>query len=312
MFRKRILIPRRELQVFMKPFHPFFLVGTLLLLSLVVYAQTSAPAVAGTTAPAARPDNAPANDPDPLLDAPPLPKTPITLIGGTVRNVDHVRNRIAVQPFGTGSSMKMFFDERTHFFRDGRETTQLAVQKGDRVYVDTQLDSGRVFARNIRVDSNAMPADASGQVIYYDPTRALLTIQDQLSSQPVSFRLDDHTVVKGPGGAAEARDLVPGSLINVRFSPPRANRGLAQEVSIIAVPGSVFTFAGKITHLDLSIGLLSVENATDNKRYDIFFQPQTPGITRQLTEGSDVTVEAVFEGNRYTARSVALNQARNE
>ena len=144
------------------------------------------------------------------------------------------------------------------------------------------------------------------------PTRALLTVQDQLSSQPVSFRLDGHTVVKGPGGAAGARDLVPGSLITIRFSPARANRGLAQEVSIIAVPGSVFTFAGKITHLDLSIGLLSVENATDHKRYDIFFQPQTPGITRQLTEGSDVTVEAVFEGNRYSARSLTLNQARNE
>ncbi len=287
--------------------------GTLLLLCALACAQAMPSAGSSTpaTAPATQPGGAAADGPDPLLDTPPLPKTSVTLIGGTVRNVDHVRNRLAVQPFGSGSSMKMFFDERSHFFRDGRETTQLAVQKGDRVYVDTQLDNGRIFARNIRVDSNAMPADAAGQVIAYDPTRARLTIHDELSSQPVSFRLDDHTVFKGRG-AATARELAPGSLISVRFSPVGAHRGVAQEVSIIAVPGMLFTFAGKVTHLDMSIGLLSVDNVTDNKRYDIFFSSRTPGVTRQLTEGSEVTVEAVFEGNRYAARSVTVEQARSK
>ncbi len=297
----------------MKPFHPFLSAGTLLLLSVVVCAQAVSTPTAGTpaAAPAAHPDTSAADGPDPLLDPPPLPKTPITLVGGIVRHVDHIRNRLALQPFGSGATMKMFFDERSHFFRDGREATQLAVKKGDRVYVDTQLEEGRIFARNVRVDSNAMPADASGQVISYDPTRALLTLQDQLAAQPVSFRLDDHTVVKGLAGPASARDLVPGSLISVRFAPGR-NRGVAQEISIVAVPGSLFTFAGKVTHLDMSIGLLSLENVTDGKRYDIYLQPRTPGVTRALTEGADVTVEAVFDGSRYTARSLTLNQARSQ
>ncbi len=294
----------------MKLFFPFSLAGTLLLLGAIVYGQSMP--TAGSSTPATTPSpqaGASADGPDPLLDTPPLPKTPVTLIGGTVRNVDHVRNRLAVQPFGSGSSMKMFFDERSHFFRDGRETTQLAVRKGDRVYVDTQLDNGRVLARNIRVETNAMPADASGQVIAYDPTRAQLTIHDDLSSRPVTFRVDDHTTYKGQ--ATDARGLAPGSLVSVRFSPG-LRRDLAQEVSVIAVPGSVFTFAGKVTHLDMSIGLLSVDNATDNKRYDIFFAPNTPGVTRKLTEGSDVTVEAVFEGSRYSARSISLNQVRSQ
>lgn len=296
----------------MKRFLPFWLAGTLLLLCAMGSAQANAPgAKAPAAAAPAHPETAPADEQDPLLAPPPMPKSQITLVGGIVRNVDHIRNRIAVQPFGSNSSMKMFFDERSHFFRDGRETTQLGVRQGDRVYVDTQLDEGRVFARNIRVDSNAMPADASGQVILYDPTRALLTMQDQLSSQPVSFRLDEHTAIKSPGGAGSTRDLVPGSLISVRFAP-QAGRGVAQEIAIIAVPGSVFTFTGKVTHLDMSIGLLSIDSATDNKRYDISFQPNTPGFTRQLTEGSDVTVEAVFQGDRYVARSVTLNQARTD
>ncbi len=294
----------------MKLFFPFSLAGTLLLLCAVVCGQ--AMPAPGSSTPATTPSTQPgasADTPDPLLDAPPLPKTPVTLVGGTVRNVDHVRNRLAVQPFGAGSSMKMFFDERSHFFRDGRETTQLAVRKGDRVYVDTQLDNGRVLARNIRVETNAMPADASGQVIAYDPTRAQLTIHDNLSSRPVTFRVDDHTAFKGQ--ATDARSLAPGSLVSVRFSPG-VRRDVAQEVSVIAVPGSVFTFAGKVTHLDMSIGLLSVDNVTDNKRYDIVFVPNTPGVTRKLTEGSDVTVEAVFEGSRYSARSISLNQASSQ
>lgn len=298
----------------MKPFLPFWLIATLLVLSALASAQANAPGPAKP--PAAAPgashsDSAPGDEQDPLLAPPPMPKTEITLVGGVVRNVDRIRNRITVQPYGAGSSMKMFFDERSHFFRDGRETTQLGVRNGDRVYVDTQFDNGRVFARTIRVDSNALPADAAGQVIEYDPTRALLTLQDQLSSQPVSFRLDEHSVIKGQGSARSARDLVPGSLITVRFAPG-ARAGVAQEISIIAVPGSVFTFSGKVTHLDMSTGLLTVDNAADNKRYDLFFLPSTPGITRQLTEGSEVTVEAVFQGDRYSARSVSLNQARTE
>ncbi len=294
----------------MKRFYPFTLAGTLLLLSALVWAQ--AMPTAGSSTPATTPSAQPggsADAPDPLLDTPPLPKTAVTLVGGTVRSVDHVRNRIAVQPFGSGSSMKMFYDERSHFYRDGRETTQLGVRQGDRVYVDTQLDNGRVFARNVRVETNTAPADASGQVIAYDPTRAWLTVRDNLSSRLVTFLVDDHTVFKGRASAA--RDLAPGSLVSIRFSPG-VKRELAQEISVIAVPGSVFTFTGKVTHLDMSIGLLSVDNVTDNKRYDIFFAPRTPGVTRQLTEGSEVSVEAVFEGTRYSARSVTLGQARSQ
>ena len=90
------------------------------------------------------------NPGDPLLDVPPLPKGKATLVGGRVGKIDPIRNRITVEPFGGGDKMKVFFDERTHIYRDGTETTQANIHKGDRVYVDTLLDGPRVFARNIR------------------------------------------------------------------------------------------------------------------------------------------------------------------
>src|SRR5581483_8384884 len=118
----------------------------------------------------------PQTDPDPLLDPPPLPSGKVTLIGGTVKSVDMVRNRLVVQPFG-GRAMKINFDERTHIYRDGVETTQLGIHKGDRVYVDTMLDGSAVFARNIRVRSQGQPAHAEGQVVSFDPQSGVLVLR---------------------------------------------------------------------------------------------------------------------------------------
>ena len=39
--------------------------------------------------------------------------------------------------------MKKAYDKRTHVYRDGVETTQLGIRKGDRAYVDTMLDGHR-------------------------------------------------------------------------------------------------------------------------------------------------------------------------
>ena len=101
-------------------------------------ADTSPGVVAGISS-GSRADNAPADDNpyNPLLEIPPLPKSNTTLIGGFATSIDHVRNRLTVQPFGRGEKVKLFTDERTHIYRNGAETTVLGIHKGDRVYVDT-------------------------------------------------------------------------------------------------------------------------------------------------------------------------------
>ncbi len=123
-----------------------------------------------------------ADIPDPLLDVPPLPKGKVTLVGGTVANIDRIRDRLAIQPFGGGSKMKVFFDERTHIYRDGVEITQAKINKGDRIYVDTMLDGARVFARTIRILTQFGPADARGQLQSFDPRNGNIYMRDELSS----------------------------------------------------------------------------------------------------------------------------------
>jgi hypothetical protein len=250
---------------------------------------------------------------DPILDPAPMPRTTTTMVGGTVSGVDRLRNKMTVHVFG-GGHWTVNFDERTHIFHNGRETTQLALKKGERVYVDTQLDNNKhdIFARNIRVGVAELPADADGQIIAIDPKHNELTLRDTLNSVPVRFAIDSETRISNGQTPAAFKDVKPGTLVHVRFAASSPNRGLAREVSIIAVPGSTFTFAGKVTFLDMHRGLLAVQNSTDDKNYEIHFAPQAVANRNELGVGHDVLVRATFEGSRYMAQSVNPTKSPDE
>ncbi|MGB8129337.1 MAG: DUF5666 domain-containing protein [Candidatus Angelobacter sp.] len=250
---------------------------------------------------------------DPILDPAPVPRTTTTMVGGTISGVDRLRNKMTVHVFG-GGHWTVNFDERTHIFHNGAETTQLALKKGERVYVDTQLDNNRhdIFARNIRVGVAELPADADGQIIAVDTKHNELTLRDTLNSVPVHFAVDPETRISNGQTPAAFKDVKPGTLVHVRFAASSPNRGLAREISIVAVPGSTFTFAGKVTFLDLHRGLIAVQNSTDDKNYEIHFAPSAVTNRNELGVGRDVLVRATFEGTRYMAQSVNPTKSPDE
>jgi hypothetical protein len=245
-------------------------------------------------------------DTDPVMGVPALPKGTTSLIGGRVSKIDGVHNRIGVKIFGNGGQWEMAFDERTHFFRDGIETTFENIKKGDRVYVDTMLDGHRILARNVRVVTHTTPADARGQVM--DFNNGMMSIRDSLSARMVYFRVSDSTEVKRNGTAAVLADVRPGSLIVVEFSPGNKNRGEARAITLLAAPGENITFAGRVTHLDIRTGMLAVENRTDSQTYEIAFDQQGK-FPSNLMLGSDVTVAAVFDGRKYKASNINVEPA---
>src|SRR6476620_5863063 len=78
-------------------------------------------------------------DPNSLLPNPPdMPKGKATLIGGTISNMDRVRDQITVRPFG-GRDMKILFDGRTQISRDGNKVSSVDIKPGEKVYIDTVL-----------------------------------------------------------------------------------------------------------------------------------------------------------------------------
>jgi cold shock CspA family protein len=283
---------------------------TVLFLSLVATSQaqnqsgstpqpsTSAP----NTTPAAHRENY-----DPLLDLPPLPRGQVTLIGGTVVNLDEVMNRMVVQPFGGKQKMKVRLDTRTHFYRDGKPIQQREIQQGQRVYLDTMLNGDKVFAKSIWIQTAAEGGIARGQIVEFDIERKILTVRDELADQPVKMQLTAATVVHKGDQPASLNDLTQGALVTLGFGTQRELR----EVTIVATPGTVFSFAGRVTYLDLSRKLIAIHNDSDGKSYDIFLDAVATNILRQLREGQNVTVSAVFDGTRYSARQIDLPRANS-
>ncbi len=245
-------------------------------------------------------------DYDPLLDPPPLPHSTITLIGGTVTAVDEIQNRITVKPFGGKQRLHLNFDIRTHIFRNGIATTGRDLKPGDRIYLDTMLDGSKVFAKSIWIRNSAGSGNGRGQIVRYDPHASTLTLRDDVSAEPVNFRLDSGTVIRGGNGTGSVADLKSGSLVAVTFDPQQGRSGVIREISILAEPGSAFTFMGKVTFIDLSQRLIALANQSDEKDYQIYFDALPAADMQGLREGSRASISAIFDGSRYVAQKVDI------
>jgi hypothetical protein len=244
-------------------------------------------------------------DPASLLpDLPSLAPSKATLVGGTVERLDRVQDRVTLLVFG-GGKMKIVFDPRTRIDRDGAPASATDLRPGDRIYVDTVLDGSTVFARNIHLKSAAPTGESQGVIVSY--RRGELTMRDQLSPHSVKVRLSPSTrIVKG-NRTSSTSELVPGTLIAVKFGVQQDGRDLAQEVAVLAVPGSSFTFAGEVINLDLRTGLLVLTSSTDRKTYEIYLDPSAGTVDDNLRQGANVSVIARFDGDRYVARSITVN-----
>ena len=245
-------------------------------------------------------------DPASLLpDLPSLPRSKASLIGGTIQKVDRVRDQLTVQVFG-GGKMNVLFDPRTQISQGGARASAPDLRPGDRVYVDTILDGSKVFARNIRLVGAAAGGKSQGVVVSYRPDQGELVLRDLLSPDPIKLRLTSRTQVVQGNQAVSGSRLAPGTLVEVEFAAQKDSR-YAQQISVLAVPGTSFTFAGQVISLDLHIGLLVLKSATDHKTYEIYLDPSAVSVDDRLRAGADVTTVARFDGSRYVARSVAVN-----
>lgn len=242
---------------------------------------------------------------DPLLDLPPLPHKTVTLIGGTVVKVDEIMNHMVVQPFGSKQKMNVAFDTRTHFYRDGKTITERDIKQGERIYLDSMLNGSRVFAKNIWIQGTMENGIGQGQILDFDAGKQVLTVRDELSSQPLKMHLSSSTAIRKGEQAASANDLVQGALVALIFGP---NREL-QQVTVLATPGTTFTFAGQVTYVDMSRKMIAIDNRSDRKKYDVYVSAIPENVLRQMREGADVNVSAVFDGNKYDARSLAVANA---
>lgn len=252
------------------------------------------------------PDTSISVDPSSLLpDLPPVPKADATLVGGTVEKLDRVRDRVVVRAFG-GGKMTILFDPRTIVYRGEKESTTADLKEGERIYVDTILDGDTVFARAIRLNAPRATGETQGVVLKYRSDRNQLTIRDAMSPSPVQIRVSSATKFMQGDRAVPATTLVPGTLVAIRFAADGNGHTTASEISLLATPGTRYTFAGQLVHIDLRSGLLVINSTTDHKTYEVYLDPSV-APDDNLHPGQTITVVTNFDGTRYMARNLTIN-----
>ena len=246
-------------------------------------------------------------DPASLLPDPaPVPRAKASLIGGTIQKLDRVRDQITLSVFG-GGHMKVMFDPRTHIYSKGAEATTADLREGERISMDTILDGSTVFARSIRVKSGAAVGESQGVVVKYRADRGELTLRDAISPEPVRIRVSSSTRLTQGDRDVPVGTLKDGSLVGIKFNS-EGNRDVAREISILAVPGVHYTFAGQIAHLDLSKGLLVLTSSTDHKTYEIHIESSL-AQRDDVHTGETVTIMTAYEDSRYVARTITIDSA---
>jgi len=251
-------------------------------------------------------DNSIAVDPFTLLpDLPPVPKANATLVGGTVERIDLVRDKVTVRLFGGGKE-SFLFDPRTQIFRGRRTVTVADLHEGDRIYLDTILEGSNVFARSMRLNVAHATGTSQGVVVRFRNDRGELTLRDALSPNSVDVRVTASTTVLQDNRAVTINALVPGSLVSVVFSSAAGAGNTATKISILAQPGTKYTFSGQVVHIDLRTGLLVLNSSTDHKTYEVYL---ATGLSpdENLRPGANVTVTTDFDGQRYVARNISFN-----
>ena len=274
-------------------------------LSTMTFAQSAPMPASEAKSAASTPVSLPEQPTAPLKGKP-------TIIGGTVTKLDLVRDELTVRVFGSKQTMKILFDPRTHIFRDGTPVALHDLRNEDHVSVETRLDGSDVFAQSIHVFGHATTGECTGQVLSYDPTRGEIIIRDALASQSVKLRVSSSTPVSGTekGPAYSAADLKEGDLVTAKFSSDERGKDVARQLIIQAVPGSSFTFSGSVAYLDVHSGVLVLTDPRDKKTYEISFDQNRTPVGQQVHEGSDVTVDARFDGSHYRATAITASPAK--
>jgi hypothetical protein len=274
-----------------------FLIGVLLTGSVVPSCHAQTPAT-----PSIRIDSNSAAT-DASLDLPPLPKSEVSLIGGTVARMDPIRDRMVVRAFG-GKDLTLDFDVRTQFLQGQNTVSARDIRPGTRIYADTISKNGRIFAKTIRIGTGVPVGEARGQVIDYDAAQGVLRVRDVISSQPFSIHVGAATEVQADGRVVSVSDLVAGSLVHVTFRSGSEGNNSAQKIEILARPGSTFRFAGTIVVVDLRDGHLTLAESASNNTFEVALDSLPQDAKLRLRQGADVIVQARFDGHRYQAQSV--------
>jgi hypothetical protein len=249
---------------------------------------------------------------DATLPAPPHGKS--TVIGGEIRQIDVVLDEITLKAYGE-KAFKIFFDARTEVYRDGKRISVLDLRPADHASVQTVLDGTKIFALSMHILSKSPEGDFQGRVLSFNAATGELNMSGVLSKQPIKLHVTPSTAITRQGQSSFASasggqsDLVSGALVSVKFESDKEGRGVVTQIGVLATPGATFVFSGNISAFDMHDGLLVIVDPRDDKSYSITFNPASFPVSQHFSVGQSLRVTANFDGTRYVANEITVNQA---
>jgi uncharacterized protein DUF5666 len=239
-------------------------------------------------------------------DLPPLPQSRASLIGGIVTRVDPVRDRITLRAFG-GRDVTVNYDVRTCVARGNTLASLRDIKPGTRIYADTILNDGHIFAKALRLPTDAALGETQGQVTGYDPGKRILRVRDTISSRGFDVMVTGNTQIRASGQSVQPGELRSGALVRIVFKSANEGTNLAEKIDVLAQPGGEFTFSGRVLSVDLRNGYMTLAEPDSQNTFEVALDSVPTSARSQLREGEDVVVQARFDGSKYQARSVELS-----
>lgn len=252
----------------------------------------------------------PADSASHSIDVPPLPRGKSTILGGAIQDVDPVRDRFVLHIYGE-KPMRILFDERTQVFRDGNKIPLRELGPAMHASVQTTLDHADVFAVSVHILSQQADGDYRGRVLSYNPETGVLMLSSTSTRESFRVQVTSQTSFKRLGQSAfssvpsSANDLLPGSLVSLKFESNNRGKGIATEISVLAAPGASFIFSGDLSSLDMHTGALVLVDTRTSQSYQISFDP-TRDPASKLRPGQQVRISADYDGKRYVATEITI------
>lgn len=241
---------------------------------------------------------------------PPLPRGKSTILGGQINRVDPVMDQLVLKVYGE-KPMKILFDERTEVYKDGKRIPLHNLGPATHASVQTMLDGASIFAVSIHILSEQPEGEYQGRVFSFNPDTGILVLTTAPDRPPFRLVVSNQTAFKRLGQQAFSSaptgptDLVPGSLVAVKFDSNNHGQGIATEISVLAAPGASFIFSGTISELDLPGGTLVLVDPRDNQSYRITFDAHAP-VSQRLRVGQHVRLSADYNGHTYAATDITI------
>src|ERR1700739_3652477 len=258
---------------------------------------------------AIEPDLTATKSPSDLSAIPSMPPGKSTILGGAIRDVDPVLDRFTLGIAGE-KPMKIFYDERTQVFVDGKKISVRDLRPAEHASIQTTLDGTSVFAISVHILSRLQQGDYRGQVLSYNPANGDLELVGGQGGEPIRVLVSSDTkfIRTGQGSFTSSQsgpsDLQKGALVSIQFEPDGKGRGTATEISLLAIPGSQFVFTGNLMALDMHTGTMILLDPRSNQSYQIEFNSGSMVSFPNVHAGDRVRVVAEYDGTRYLAHNV--------